>query len=113
MFKINETFGLSADKFQTLMIAVSELAFNAIVHGNKEQMHKKVAVVVEYNDKEMFIKISDEGNGINIDSIPDPTLDENITKESGRGIFIVKSLVDDFGYKHTHKGSEFTIVVRK
>ena len=113
MFKVNEEFGLTEEEFQRLMIAVTEIVSNAIVHGNKENKDKKVTVAVEYDDKKMFIKVTDEGNGFDIYNLADPTLTENITKESGRGIFIVKSLVDDFSYRHTDKGSEFTLLVKK
>ena len=113
MFKANEEFGLREEQFQNLMIAVTEIVSNAIVHGNKENPDKKVSVTVEYDSQKMYVKVTDEGNGFDIYNIPDPTLPENITKASGRGIFIVKSLVDDFSYRHTEKGSEFILLVKK
>ena len=61
----------------------------------------------------MIIKIADEGNGFDIDRLADPTLPENLEKESGRGIFIAKSLVDGFTYDHNEKGSVFTVLVKK
>jgi len=113
MFKVNEEFGLPEEQFQNLMIAVTEIVSNAIVHGNKENPDKKVSVTVEYDSQKMYVKVTDEGNGFDIYNIPNPTLPENITKSSGRGIFIVKSLVDDFSYRHTEKGSEFILLVKK
>ncbi len=113
MFKANEEFGLREEQFQNLMIAVTEIVSNGIVHGNKENPDKKVSVTVEYDSQKMYVKVTDEGNGFDIYNIPDPTLPENITKASGRGIFIVKSLVDDFSYRHTEKGSEFILLVKK
>lgn len=113
MFMVNNEFHLPADKFQQLMIAVTELVINCIVHGNKEQGNKKVAVALEYDDKVMIIKIADEGIGFDLAKLVDPTLPENLNKESGRGIFIAKSMVDSFSYEHNEKGSVFTILVRK
>lgn len=113
MMKVNEEFRLPEEEFQKLMIAVTEVVINAIIHGNKEDKNKKVTIEAEYDDKNLYIKICDEGNGFNPNEIVDPTLPENILKESGRGIFIVKSLVDDFSYRHTDKGSEFVLAVRK
>ena len=113
MFMVNEDFRLPLEKFQKVMIAVTELVINCIVHGNKEQEHKKVAVAVEYDDKKMTIKIADEGNGFDIDRLADPTLPENLEKVSGRGIFIAKSMVDGFSYDQNEKGSVFTILVNK
>ena len=113
MMKVNEEFRLPEEEFQKLMIAVTEVVINAIIHGNKEDKNKKVTIEAKYDDKNLYIKICDEGNGFNPNNIVDPTLPENILKESGRGIFIVKSLVDDFSYRHTEKGSEFVLAVRK
>lgn len=113
MFMVNEDFHLSAEKFQQLMIAVTELVINCIVHGNKEQGNKKVGIALEYDEHKMVIKIADEGNGFDITKLQDPTLPENLTKESGRGIFIAKSVVDGFYYEHNERGSIFTILVKK
>lgn len=113
MLMVNEDFRLPLEKFQKVMIAVTELVINCIVHGNKEQEHKKVAVAVEYDDMKMIIKIADEGNGFDINRLADPTLPENLEKESGRGIFIAKSMVDAFSYDQNEKGSVFTILVKK
>jgi len=113
MLKVNDEFRLPLEEFQKLMIAVTEVVINAIIHGNKEDKNKKVTIAAEYDDRNLFVKIYDEGNGFNPIEIADPTLPENLLKESGRGIFIVKSLVDDFSYRHTEKGSEFVLAVRK
>ena len=113
MMKVNEQFGLRQEEFQKLMIAVSEVVINAIVHGNKENKNKKITIETGHDDRRLYVKINDEGNGFNPNDIVDPTLPENIMKESGRGIFIVRSLVDDFSYRHTEKGSEFVLEVRK
>lgn len=113
MIMINQQVHLHPDKFQKLLIAVSEVVINSIVHGNREQQHKKVAIFAEFDDKVLIVKIADEGNGFHLESLQDPTIPENLTKESGRGIFIAKSLVDEFSYEHNDKGSVFTLLVRK
>ena len=113
MFMVNNEFGLASERFQKLMIAVTELVINCIIHGNKEQGQKKVAVAVEYDNNSMVIKIADEGNGFDLSRLADPTLPENLQKESGRGIYIAKSLVDGFSYDHNERGSVFTVMVKK
>ena len=113
MMKVNEDFRLPLEEFQKLMIAVTEVVINAIIHGNKENPDKKVTIEAQYDDRNLYVKICDEGNGFNPNEIVDPRLPENLMKESGRGIFIVKSLVDDFSYRHTDRGSEFILAVRK
>ena len=110
---VNNEFQLHKDEFDKLLIAVTEVVINAIVHGNKLDENKMVRIFIDYDDNEMKIKICDEGNGYDFSKTPDPTLDENIMKTSGRGMFIVKSLFEDVEYKKTEKGTEITIIIKK
>lgn len=114
MLEANRACKLSEEAYGKMMIAVTEIAMNAIVHGNHEDMKKKVKVNVECADDTITIIISDEGEGFEINDLPDPTTTENILDAHGRGIFIAKAMVEKFDYKHTEgKGTEFTMVVRK
>ncbi|MEO8208944.1 MAG: ATP-binding protein [bacterium] len=109
----NKDFKLEMEKFINLHIACSEALINAIVHGNKEDENKKVYTSINYNEVILTVRIKDEGKGFNPDALPDPTSNENILKESGRGIFIIKSLVDDFHCESSDNGTEFVLTVRK
>ncbi|MBK9332233.1 MAG: ATP-binding protein [Ignavibacteria bacterium] len=107
--QVNEIFGLEEEKFINLKIACSEALINAIVHGNKEDHNKKVYTEIIYDSAQIMIRILDEGKGFILSSIPDPTSDDNLLKESGRGIFIIKSLVDNFICNSTDTGTEFVL----
>jgi len=109
----NKDFKLPDEDYRRLMIAVTEILINAIVHGNKENHKKKVRISVEYNDAQMKVIINDEGKGFEIETLPDPTLDEYLLDVHGRGIFIAKSMVDEFEYKLSAQGSEFILIVKK
>jgi serine/threonine-protein kinase RsbW len=111
--KINSEFGLSQDRFINLQIATSEALVNAIVHGNKENPGKFVYIDIEFDNSIMIIKIKDEGKGFNLEEIPDPTKNNNLLKEHGRGIFIIKSLVDKFVCCPSEKGTEFILTIVK
>jgi serine/threonine-protein kinase RsbW len=111
--QVNTEFKLNDKEFDNVLVAVSELVLNAIVHGNKEKPEKKVSVKVDYDDKTMIINVQDEGNGFDFENNPDPTLPENLLKSTGRGIFIVKSLMDNIQYKQTAKGTEFILTIKK
>ena len=111
--KANEEFCCNEERFKNLLIAVSELVMNAIVHGNKEQVTKKVRVTVEYDENIMRVKILDEGNGFKYDKKSKPKLPEDMMKESGRGLFIVKSLVKETDCRDTEEGTEFILTLRK
>jgi len=111
--KVNGKFNLAMEKFINLQIACSEAIINAIVHGNKENDSKKVYIIIEYDEFLLSVRIKDEGTGFNVDAIPDPTSNENILKESGRGIFIIRSLVDDFKCISSESGTEYDLTVKK
>jgi len=101
------------DKFHNLLVAVSELVLNAIVHGNKEDPTRLVKVTAEYNDEKIVVKILDQGGEFKLDKIPDPTLTGNVLKNSGRGLYIVKNLVDSFECLTTPVGTLCTLMIKK
>ena len=111
--EINKKFELAVEKFINLQIACSEALINAIVHGNKEDETKYVYTVIEVNEVKLIVRIKDEGEGFKMEEIPDPTSNENILKEHGRGIFIIRSLVDEFYCNSTEEGTEFILAVKK
>lgn len=102
--------GVSEDIIADLAIAVTELVNNAIKHGNKQIAEKSVTITLDFKDGEVRASITDEGEGFDPDDIPDPLADENLLKEIGRGIFIVKSLMDAFSYSFSSgKGTTLSI----
>jgi len=113
LYKANEEFALPECEFQNVLIAASEIIMNAIVHGNKESDSKKVRISVEYDRDVMKIKILDEGYGFKFDKDSKPKLPDDMLKQSGRGMFIVKSLVEELDYHDTGEGIEFILTVRK
>ncbi|MBN8586537.1 MAG: ATP-binding protein [Ignavibacteria bacterium] len=114
MLNINKDFGLPEDEYNKMMIAVTEIAMNAIVHGNKESMLKKVKMYVEHNERTIKVMIFDEGDGFEISRLPDPTDMDNILDVHGRGVFIARAMVDEFYYRNEEgKGSEFVMIVNK
>tara|TARA_R100000951_G_scaffold85108_1_gene72818 strand:- start:206 stop:625 length:420 start_codon:yes stop_codon:yes gene_type:complete len=92
---------INEDHYGNILIAVTEAVNNAIKHGNGNIPSKKVTIQVQESDKDIQIKVNDEGNGFDYDNLPDPTAPENIEKESGRGIFLMKSLADDVTFENS------------
>ncbi len=85
--------------FARLMLAVSEAATNAVLHGNKLDASKKVKIeVFKTNENQLIFEIKDEGSGFDPKSIPDPLEDENLLKDSGRGVFLMKEYANDIQY---------------
>ena len=114
MLRVNNTFGLSYDDYCKMMIAVTEVVMNAIVHGNKENANKKVKIYIDHDDKSLKIIVIDEGDGFDIKRLPNPTDVDNILDLHGRGVFIARQLVDEFFYQHHEgSGSEFMMIIKK
>ncbi len=92
-------FGVSESDIADIAISVTELANNAIIHGNKENPEKVVDIRIKLINGAVEIIVSDEGKGFDTLALPDPLTEENLFKENGRGIFIVRSLMDKVDIK--------------
>jgi serine/threonine-protein kinase RsbW len=102
---------LSESQSDDLAIVTTELVNNAIHHGNKNNPDKKVTILFLVNSKRIEIRIKDEGSGFNPDQLKDPLAPENLLSESGRGIFLIKYLMDSINFNFTKEGTE-TIVIK-
>ena len=76
-------------------IALREALANAIIHGNHEDRRKHVHVTCRCEPDEVSIAVKDEGSGFDINTVPDPTVRENIGSVHGRGILMMKALMDE------------------
>ena len=101
---------LPAKYFNKVLLCVSEAVTNAIKHGNKCNAYKKVKITVWFTDKDVQIQVEDEGEGFDIVKVEDPTLKENIRKESGRGIYIIKKLSDTLEYNKKGNKVKFKLI---
>lgn len=91
-----------------LKLAAQEAVVNAVEHGNECDESKQVHVTCRIGADAVVITVSDEGLGFDPAQVPDPTLPENILREHGRGLFLMRSLCDEIRYNA--KGNEITIV---
>ena len=103
-------FGADESTIADIAISVSELVNNAIFHGNKAATTKPVEVTCTREGDRVRIVVRDGGTGFNPDGIEDPVSDENLLKDVGRGIFIVRSLMDEVKITPTENGTTVTIV---
>jgi putative Holliday junction resolvase len=86
--------GMSQDSADDIAIAVVEAATNAVVHGNKCNRGKKVRLSFKPLPSEIVIQVADEGGGFNPGGVASPVDKANLLKESGRGIYIMKQIMD-------------------
>jgi len=104
--------GLAEEERDSLAISVTEIANNAIIHGNRRDPKKKVFVNVRAKAGEVRVVIRDQGGGFEPDKLSNPLDPENLLRESGRGVFIVRSLMDEVNFDFSRGGTEITIIKR-
>jgi len=108
--KISDLIRFCEEDRDNLAIAVTEAVNNAIIHGNKHDESKKVTITFSILKNGVRVGIKDEGDGFIPEKIKSPLLPENLFKDHGRGIFIVKSLMDKVEFKiNKKKGTELVM----
>jgi serine/threonine-protein kinase RsbW len=91
---VRNKYNISEDIFGNMLVAITEAVTNAIYHGNKSDPGKKVSVSCSHSPHSIVFTITDQGPGFDYYNLPDPTAPENLEKECGRGIFLMKHLTD-------------------
>jgi serine/threonine-protein kinase RsbW len=92
-------FGCIPEGESDVEIALREALANAIVHGNHEDRRKYVHVTCRCEPDEVSIAVKDEGKGFDVENVPDPTAPENIGSLHGRGIQLMKALMDEVRFE--------------
>ena len=111
--EIASAAGFDESTVDDISIALTELVNNAIHHGNKNDLNKIVTVSFKVDEKKLSISISDQGQGFSPSTISDPVHPDNLMADNGRGIYLVKALMDDVDYKISETGTEVTISKNK
>lgn len=104
--------GVSDERMNGLLLSVTEATTNAIIHGNKCNLDKKVYINVFVENGNIIIKVKDEGDGFDPASVPDPTEPQNLLKDSGRGVYLMRVYMDDLKYNATPQGMETVLVLK-
>src|ERR1700742_4164557 len=105
--EISDKYRVSEDTFANMMTCLNEVVVNAITHGNKLDVNKKVIVNADIENKRIVWTVTDEGEGFDYNNLPDPTAPENLENLTGRGVFIIKHLADQYIYNT--KGNEIEL----
>jgi len=108
--KLAERAGLDEDDRFRLSMAVREAAVNAVLHGNEYDPAKQIAVRLENTGADLVISIADQGKGLDPKTLPDPRAAENLLRGTGRGIFLIRSFMDEVHFRHLNPGTELTLI---
>ena len=111
--RIAEEMGFAPDERDDIAISVTEAVNNAIVHGNGQDPTKRVFIEFVKERNELRVSVCDEGGGFNPECIDDPTKPENLMKPFGRGVLIIRSLMDEVDFQCLGEGMKVTLVKRR
>ncbi len=105
--------GIDAARMPGLLLAITEGTTNAIIHGNKKSPDKNVIIDAEIDDSTLTYRIKDQGAGFIPEDVPDPTEPENLLKDSGRGLYLMRIYADELKYNITEAGTELILVLKR
>ncbi len=108
---LRRSCAMSEAAFYNVVLAMTEAVVNAIVHGNKEDPSKRVTMELTCDEKGIHCRVSDEGEGFSLEEVADPVAPENLFKEGGRGVFIIRAVSTELTIESTSEGTTmwFTI----
>ena len=102
--------GFNADRLRlNLRVGLTEALANAMLYGNGQDPRKRVLVEARLTPDEIRIRVTDEGRGFDPDSVPDPTTPNRIPRSYGRGIFLIRRLMDHVEYNERGNSIEMRL----
>lgn len=110
--KLAEEAGVDEDQRFHISMAVREAAVNAVIHGNEYDPAKQVSFSLENTGSALVFTIVDQGKGLDPDGLPDPLAPENLLRGTGRGIFLIRSFMDEVHFRQLNPGTELTLIKR-
>jgi serine/threonine-protein kinase RsbW len=111
--RVSATAGFDEDDQHKIEMAVHESVINAIWHGNKNDPSKQVWLRFQIFDDRLEIQVRDQGSGFDPGKVADPLQQENLLNVSGRGIFLIRTFMDEYRVKKLEGlGTEVTLVKR-
>jgi len=105
--------GFDEDASHYMSVAVRESVVNAIKHGNKMDENKRIEVVLTLTPEALEVEIQDEGKGFDPGDVGDCLAPENLLKADGRGIFFMRSFMDEVSYSFPARGGTLVRMVKR
>ena len=101
--------GFGEEDLDRIGMSVRECMVNAVVHGNRYNAKKKVQLSLSRTPQRLIIRIVDQGEGFDPGEVPDPVAGDNLLRQSGRGVFLMKTFMDEFAVRRLESGTEVTL----
>jgi serine/threonine-protein kinase RsbW len=111
--RVARAAGFNDDDCMKIGMSVREGVINAFRYGNEEQRNKKIQLNFEVTEDKFVVHIADQGRGFDLHEVPDPLAEENLLKTSGRGIFLMRTFMDEFEVRRTPQGGAELIMAKK
>ena len=105
--------GFSEDDQYKIGLAVHEGVMNAFQYGNEQQRERKIHVLFELLGEKMVIHVTDQGTGFRLEDVPDPRTDENMLGDSGRGVLLMRTFMDEFDVQAAQGGGAVVIMTKR
>ena len=105
--------GIAEDVVADIAICATEIVNNGISHGNREDRSKQVSLELEFGATEIKVTVTDQGEFFDAESIADPIAEENLLREVGRGVFIVRQLMDSVDITPSSTGGTVVSFTKK
>src|SRR5579862_932711 len=109
--KLKASLHIDDERFYKILVAVTEAVNNGIIHGNKRDPKKSVQLHCRTDNTVLVISVHDEGPGFDSAHVPDPRNEENLMLDHGRGVFLIRSLMDSVSFSNDAKGAEVTMTI--
>ena len=110
---ITNFMGFDEDSAHWIGMSVRESVTNAIQHGNKLDLSKKVDICFGVLPDRLSISVRDQGSGFRVEAIPNPLDNDNLLKPSGRGIFYIRTFMDEVEFRSLPHGGTEVFMVKK
>jgi serine/threonine-protein kinase RsbW len=111
--RIADAAGFDEEDCHKIGMSVREGVINAYNYGNQQERNKKIFLTVELHPDKMVVRVLDQGPGFEINEVPDPLAEENLLRTSGRGLFLMRSFMDEFAVQRGRDGGAELVMAKR
>ncbi len=111
--RVADAAGFDEEQRYRIGMAIREAVINAYQYGNNQERERKIFLKFELTPEKLIITVLDQGPGFSLEEVPDPLAEENLLKTSGRGIFLIRSFMDEFAVNRPQGGGAEVVMAKR